>query len=253
VETKTGVCFLQIDRNVVCDEYPHSTQHFAPQPVYDAAIAVVVMYAITVPALYAWLLYAASDSLTLRRPPTSLSNAISFLASGYREEVYFWELVEVAEKLILTGFLAPFQTGTFLQLFIAAIVSICFAAVEIFKQPYATPSLNFLALVYSVAVVLTIQGALGFKIFEQDPAADGRVLLDVASSRSSEATLAVLIGSAVAVLAAGAVTLSTQLVRGLRRQTMRLVATGDEPLLVLGEGHNFHGFISHAWARTHST
>ena len=60
------------------------------------------------------------------------------------------------------------EPGTFLQLYLAAIVTIAFMAIETYKHAYATPELNFLTLIYSVALVLTLQGALGFKLAEQN-------------------------------------------------------------------------------------
>ena len=83
---------------------------------------------------------------------------------GYRPAAFWWELVVVGRKLVLLGFLALVVPGSFLQLFAATVVALCLLVVELFAAPFSSPSNNFLAVAAAFALVLTLQGSLGFKL-----------------------------------------------------------------------------------------
>ena len=107
------VCFLSTDRNVICE--PSSLGYRAPTPILVAASFTIIIWAGGVPLLYGCLLYAARDSLTQRSPPTQLSKTLIFLTDGFHPHVFWWELVDLFRKLMLTGFLALISPGSLLQ------------------------------------------------------------------------------------------------------------------------------------------
>ena len=65
-----------------------------------------------VPILYAALLWASRDALLSGRP-TRLSRAIAFLADDYRPTGagFWWELIEMNRKLVLTGWVLVSPLG----------------------------------------------------------------------------------------------------------------------------------------------
>ena len=79
---ETEVCFLTTDRAVVCSE--SSQGYHAPAPVVNAAIAVIIVWALGVPLLYVILLYIARKQLSRQRPATPLSSALAFLVVGFK-------------------------------------------------------------------------------------------------------------------------------------------------------------------------
>jgi hypothetical protein len=127
---ETEVCFLSTDRNVVCESY--GGVYHAPPRVIGAAVATVVVWAGGVPLMYGWLLYAARAPLAQRAPPTALSRQLIFLTDGFKPRFFWWQLVDIARKLVLVGFLALVEPGSLLQQFIAVVVSLCFFAIELY-------------------------------------------------------------------------------------------------------------------------
>ena len=87
-----------------------------------------------------------------------LSRGLSVLTHEYRPNVFWWELVEVARKLTLTGFLALFKPGTLLQLYLGVAFSLSFLVVQLYAAPYRLSMDNFLST--SSASLLTLTEAL---------------------------------------------------------------------------------------------
>ena len=100
---------------MICKGSFYSGSQYAPPDVLMAALGCVIVYAGVVPLMYAALLYSTRESLTRRKPHTALSRSLGFLAGSYKTRLFWWELVEVARKLIITGFLALVYPGSFLQ------------------------------------------------------------------------------------------------------------------------------------------
>jgi hypothetical protein len=103
--------------------------------------------------------------------------------------------------------------------------------------PFETPFGNFLSLVASFALVLVLQGTLGFKLAIRP---DSGLL-------TSALMLGVLIFALLVVLVAAAFTLAAQLLLKARRPTLRLASNGEEPVLTLPEGCAFSAFCTHTW------
>ena len=233
---ETEVCFLSTDHSVVCQDLGGVQR--APMSIIGAAISTVVIYALLVPAMYCYLLFIARGSLSRRQAATPLSSALGFLVRGYSNGLFWWELVSVARKLLLTGFLALIAPRSVLQLFIATIVALCFLALEIYVTPFARAADNFLSLVANLALVLTLQGSLGFKLAQLN-LSDGYI--------TSSAMLGVLIASAAFVLLVALLVLLSGLAAARRTIVARHVNTNlpvtPRPL----DDGEFHALISHQW------
>jgi hypothetical protein len=229
---ETQVCFLSTDRSVICEAY--GQVHHAPPPIFGAAVATVVLWAGVVPLAYAWLLFKARGPLTRKQPPTPLSAAMRFLSDGYEARAYWWELVELGRKLLLVGFMALVSPGSILQLFIGVVAAMCLFTIEIYVRPFDSHVKTFLSLTSGFALVLTLLGTLGLSL----------AALNLHSLLTTGLMLGVLIFAVLALVVAASCVLAAQLVAEARRPTMRLVATGEAPVLTLPEGR-FLAFLSH--------
>jgi hypothetical protein len=167
--TGTNQSWLRTDYSVSCDTDIHD--------VYEAyAAAMIVVYPIGIPALYAYLLWrhrarlnpvtaisskgtttacttaaigVSTDSFSDSEPEQQCTNnvdtrandatldTISFLWSPYKQQAYWWEVVECIRRLLLTGFLVFILPGTAGQ----SAVSCVFAGVSLsvfgLVQPHA--------------------------------------------------------------------------------------------------------------------
>ena len=232
---ETEICFLQTDLSVVCERL--GSTHYAPRDIISAALATIVVWGGCVPLLYASLLYRARASLERRHAPTQLSRSLGFLVDGYNPGYFWWELIELLRKLLLTGFLALLQPGSLLQLFCAIIVALVIFAIELYVRPYDSLVKTFLSLLSGFSIVLTLLGTLGFEL----------VLRESSNSLlTSGLMLGVLFTAALLVAVAASCVLATRLIAAARQPIIRLVATRQPPVVTQPAGR-FLGFVSHTW------
>ena len=60
----------------------------------------------------------------------------------YKREYWYWEVVELSRKLILSGLIGLFGRGTIAQTFAAVAISFLFFALSVKAQPFKTDKLN---------------------------------------------------------------------------------------------------------------
>ena len=71
------------------------------------------------------LLYKVRIAL-IGRTPTALSRATAFLHRDYKPEYFYWEIIELGRRTVLTGWVALIpETKAFLRLMVGMLVSLC--------------------------------------------------------------------------------------------------------------------------------
>ena len=137
-------CFAYVDGGKACflhDAYAvkcvpqASGMYTSPNDVRIAAWLAIGVYACAVPILYALLLFRSRHSLSGAAPPTPLSHALLFLSRDYDARVFFWELVEVARKITITGFLALVDPGSLVQIYLGVAVALCILILQMYASP----------------------------------------------------------------------------------------------------------------------
>lgn len=171
-------CFSYTDGNFSCflhDAYSieciadGSGSGMAPDDVRMAAWLAIFIYAVFVPSAYVSLLLVSWRSLSGHERPTNLSCALRFLTKDYKLEAFAWELVEVARKITITGFLALVKPGSLIQLFLGVSVALCILILQLHATPYVRADDNFLSMVSASALVLTLLSSLGIQLTELTP------------------------------------------------------------------------------------
>jgi hypothetical protein len=96
--------FLHVDLSLNCDgdEYTET---------YSAAVAMLVIWPVGIPALYAILILGSRGALR-KGHSTKLSRATNFLYGDYGRHAIWWEPVEMCRKLTLTGERASYKHTT---------------------------------------------------------------------------------------------------------------------------------------------
>lgn len=129
----------------------------------------ILIWPLGVPALFLALLIGSR-----RRAPwaPALSRSVSFLHLEYKEEQFYWELLESMRKLVLTGFLLilPLRFA-FLRLILAILITVTHSVLLQAARPYKQESSAFFALLVSLALFCTLFAALLVKVFEWVPPA----------------------------------------------------------------------------------
>jgi hypothetical protein len=128
-----GVWYLTADYRLRCDGEDYA--------FYSTVAALgILVYPIGTPLLYFTLLYRNRHKLHATGPAVTSAacrKRFGFIYGRYEPEYYWWELVEMTRKLLLTGgilFLAP---GSVAQLACALVIAAYFMAAHIKCQPYA--------------------------------------------------------------------------------------------------------------------
>ena len=98
-------------------------------------------------------------------PRNTCAKAASFLTSGYRNEFFYWETVELGRRLLVSGWVLLIPTQEmFLRLISALLVSILFLVLTAVARPWSRAEDNMLALVSQGALVIALGCCLVIKI-----------------------------------------------------------------------------------------
>lgn len=131
-ELDDGVSVLQADYTIDCTHDPHLR--------YSVNGTLLLLWPIGLPViLYLWML--RSKSLILSEDPDTLQK-FDFVLSDYRTDTWYWEVVELGRKLVLSGLIGLFGRGSIAQSFAAALVSFLFFAISVHMQPFKNPNMN---------------------------------------------------------------------------------------------------------------
>jgi hypothetical protein len=136
----TGASYLRADYSITCGTHKHILYR-----LYAAFM--ILVYPIGIPAIYAYLLWSRKALLTAtarngsqtyieRRREHIVLNATEFLWRIYRPEMYYWELVECARRILLTGGLVFIFPNTATQAAVACLIAGCSLALVLHFRPY---------------------------------------------------------------------------------------------------------------------
>ena len=124
--------YLSASLNVEC----YSPEH---APIYTTAWVFIVLWPLALPLLYGALLFHCRRAI-LNHQPTTLSRAIRFLWFDYDDRYFWFEIVELVQKLVLTNFLLFVNfdnsgSNKLLRLFIGLLIAIFGLTVQLSAQP----------------------------------------------------------------------------------------------------------------------
>ena len=132
-----------------------------------ARLTLVELHALQIPLAYACLLYKVRNKL-INSEISPLASALRFLHEPFKPQYFWWELVLVAQKLIIVGFfvLEPFKPGSFIQLMLGMSVVLVFTVVQMQVQPYRNRRDNLLATTCNVSLFSFFLGSVLFRFHE---------------------------------------------------------------------------------------
>jgi hypothetical protein len=139
--------YMAMDYSVSCSS---SKYHFG----FAWAIASILVYPIGIPAYYFYVLYNARidiqhrddiDTITADEAQQSESNmlddpklqAIQLLFESYQPRYWYWEVIETAKRLLLTGVLVLIVQGSAVQIIVGISFSLFFMKLYDTYRPYA--------------------------------------------------------------------------------------------------------------------
>jgi hypothetical protein len=111
------------------------------------------MYPIGLLCGVACLLWKAKTSIAAGAH-TPLSKSIKFLYNEYNLVTYWWEVMEILRKFVLTGLFAILDPGSVLQVSVATVFSAAYLMVQLQACPFKEPFDDYLAKAASFSIVI---------------------------------------------------------------------------------------------------
>jgi hypothetical protein len=113
-----GTRFLRADFHIDCDSAAHQTAQ-------TCAGAGILGCSIGLPLLYLFILRRHRTDLSDGDNSTSRSTVhLHFFVQDYEQKYWYWESIELARKLVLTGFAALWMPGTLMQVITSMFVGL---------------------------------------------------------------------------------------------------------------------------------
>ena len=232
---------MRQDASVECGSDDHG-------PITALAIGFIVLWPAGSLVLFTSLLAACYKPLQAKTP-NALTRATAFLHREYEKTWYWWEAVELARKLVLTGFvlLIP-EERAFVRLVVATLICSCYAVVLAVVRPYKRVEDNVLAVATSLVLLLLFLGTNWSTIFlgiqERSGIDDANAVLGFRSLNVIVDSMIILVGVVLAFFLVGAIVAAR---RVAKVPTIRLVSTKQPPELSIVMGLTWHLFNSHIW------
>eukprot|EP01047_Picozoa_sp_COSAG01_P040076 COSAG01_NODE_3349_length_6224_cov_19.144653_1_plen_1296_part_00 len=83
-------------------------------------------------------------------------NMFQFVVADYKPEYWYWEVVELARKLLLSGLISILGRGTVAQAVMATMISFFFFALSVRALPFKSRALNIVKMVSEVQVFVVL-------------------------------------------------------------------------------------------------
>jgi hypothetical protein len=139
--------FLSKDLTIECASDAHKS-------ATAVAGLMIFIFSIGLVAVYLALLYP-------HRTDLSVCPHLSFLFHDYKPQFWYWESIEIARKLVLTGALATFNRGSHIQLVLAMSIIVLHMLVLAHLKPYKKARDGNVALfVYTLLLMMFLGAAL---------------------------------------------------------------------------------------------
>ena len=232
---------MRQDASVECGSDDHG-------PITGLAIGFIALWPAGSLVLFTSLLAACYKPLQAKTP-NALTRATAFLHREYEQNWYWWEAVELARKLVLTGFvlLIP-EERAFVRLVVATLVCSCYAVALAAVRPYKRVEDNVIAVATSLVLLLLFLGTNWSTIFlgieERYQGADPADVLGFGQLNVIVDSMIILVAVVLAFFLVGAIIAAR---RVAKIPTIRLVSTKQPPELSIVRGLTWHLFNSHIW------
>ena len=248
--------YLSASLNIEC----YSADH---EPVYTTAWVFIVLWPVALPLVYGVLLFRCRSAILEHRPST-LSRAVRFLWFDYDDRCFWFEMVELGQKLVLTNFMlfVNFEesgSNKLLRLFLGLLIALSGLTVQLIAQPFRKRTDDAIASVVRLMLVLffilgimvklcdiddpnAIHGLLDAQI---DPSDFCPTLVGLATTEAV-AWLIIITGLLVVLVPLGMFVRALAFSQSI--PILRDAQTMEPPVLLLGPSERYHLFLSHVWS-----
>ena len=235
--------FLNADLQITCSgsDYPEEYDE-----IKYIAYIFLALWPIGMPLIFYFVLFPIRAALR-QRQQTRWVLATEFLHKDYKPAYFWWEVVTLLQRLVLSGFvlLIPIEVDSW-RIFLGLLTAIGYLSLIQYVQPYKNDDLNKLAVAAQFSLVCVFLGGAFIKLFSAESAscdstadANGNNIFTIVVIMSFfNFSVLLMYVSLAAKQFSSASVLSSVLFK----------ATDQVPELKLEKHHRFHLFLSHVWS-----
>ena len=241
--------FLNEDLRVVCGGNDHPEQY---DEIKYIAYFFLLIWPIGMPLIGILVLLPIRKALRQNRN-SPMVQATAFLHREYRPTYFWWDLISLFQRLVLTGwvvFFIPIESDVW-RIFIGLLTTIGYLSLIQFVQPYKRADINTLAIATQFSLVCVFLGGAFIKLLSGDGTESVTCDGNDASCASSSTVFTIVVIMVVfnfSVLTLYVSLTVYQLSTTYVLPSIRLVATSQVPELKLEEAQRYHLFLSHVWS-----
>ena len=232
--------FLNADLQIVCGGNDNPEEYAMIKTI---AVFFLLLWPIGMPLVFFLVLFPNRKALRQGRR-TRMVQATAFLHKEYNVTFYWWEIVALAQRLVLTGYVLviPVENEIW-RFFFGLLTAFGYLSLIQFVQPYKNKVLNILAIAAQFSLVCIFLGGAFIKLFSGD---------GVDSANTNDDNVLAIVGIMVAfnfsVLVMFVTLAAIQFSTSSVLPSVRLVANDQVPELKLDASHRYHLFLSHVWS-----
>jgi hypothetical protein len=132
--------------------------------------ACIIVYVIGLPAFQLYVLLKnrvnlhrqdCKDQKTQRR----LEKELGSIYSHYKPHAFYFDVVDLLRRLVLTGGLIMMGEESVAQIFLGVVVCVAWVCLLIYKMPYAAMWDNVIAIMLALHLVLTLVAGMAIKLY----------------------------------------------------------------------------------------
>ena len=249
--------FLRLDMSIECDNGDERYDSQEYRRIEQTAYILLAIWPVILPILFPVALIPIRNDLRQKRN-TPLVRATAFLHKEYEAQYFFWEPLNIVQRLIMVGFVQLVR-AEWLRLQIGLALAIIYTLALLYCKPYKRDDVDILAIGAQICLLGIFLGCLNIKLYAElaamgvddgsnSTATASALAVDVTGFESQrQAEIAMLLFNLLAVALFIASTVYISLTSKAPR-TVRLLHNSLPPELGLQPGHNFHLFLSHTWS-----
>jgi hypothetical protein len=239
-----GVGYLTKDLSILCNSPQQKTAE-------SVAGLMLVVFSMGLPALYFAMLvkhrpsFNAAGGREHAAHATGLYGTMAFFHNDYSPELYYWEVVELVRKLVLTAVTVQFPKGSMVQVVLGAAVIIVHVILLAHYKPFKRFKHTLLALFTYAMMLFVFLGGLTLKVKVEVPKTSvfGRGI-------STKGVAGGLVFALVSVLVLAIAMLLDDVRKAARAPVMRYARKKKKPVSfpMYSQDDRFHLFLSHVWS-----
>lgn len=169
-----GKTYLRADYEIDCDSPEHGFFK-----IYAGVM--IAVYPLGIPAFYTFLLVRNRALLKdeLRREEASATKPTSNLWKPYKPSLFYYEVIECARRVMLTGLVVFIYPNTAAQIALTLVMAFIFAIVSEVLRPYLSRWDAWLNRIAQVTVFLSMYLALLLKVDVSGEGADSQRMFEI--------------------------------------------------------------------------